>query len=86
MYQYILKIHIKSDNYQPTSKTPFEWRFAGRLIVDKVRKKAMTRNRYNQVPHLTQDTTWESDKTQESITYKRAKMLALFQQVTTRLQ
>ena len=27
-----------------------------------VRKKAMIRNRYNQVPHLTQDTAWESDK------------------------
>ena len=28
----------------------------------KVRKAANIRNRYNQVPHLTQDTTWESDK------------------------
>ena len=28
----------------------------------KVRKKAKIRNEYNQVPHLTQDTTWESDK------------------------
>ena len=28
-----------------------------------VRKKARIRNRYNQVPHLTQNTTWESDKT-----------------------
>ena len=27
-----------------------------------VSKKAKIRNRYNQVPHLTQDTTWESDK------------------------
>ena len=27
----------------------------------KVRKGAKIRNRYNQVPHLTQDTTWESD-------------------------
>ena len=30
----------------------------------KVRKVAKIRNRYNQVPHMTQDTTWESDKTQ----------------------
>ena len=29
----------------------------------KIRKAAKIRNRYNQVPHLTQDTTWESDKT-----------------------
>ena len=28
----------------------------------KVRKKAHVRNRYNQVPHLTQDTTLESNK------------------------
>ena len=28
----------------------------------KVRKMAKIRNRYNQVPHLTRDTTWESDK------------------------
>ena len=27
-----------------------------------VRKKTKTSNRYNQVPHLTQDTIWESDK------------------------
>ena len=30
--------------------------------VNKVRKKANIRNRHNQVLHLTQDTTWESDK------------------------
>ena len=28
----------------------------------KVKKKGKIRNRYNQVPHLTQDTIWESDK------------------------
>ena len=30
-----------------------------------VRKAAKIRNQYNRVPHLTQDTTWESDKNQE---------------------
>ena len=35
-----------------------------------VRKAAKIRNRYNQVPHLTKDTTWESDKTQLNITNK----------------
>ena len=30
----------------------------------KVRKTAKIRKRYNQVPHLTQDTTWESNKIQ----------------------
>ena len=33
-----------------------------KLIVKKIRKAAKIQNRYNQVPHLTQDTTWESDK------------------------
>ena len=31
-------------------------------IAIKIRKAAKIMNRYNQVPHLTQDTTWESDK------------------------
>ena len=37
----------------------------------------MIRNRYNQAPNLTQDTTWKSDKTQEIITYKRAMRLSV---------
>ena len=37
-----------------------------------VRKKSKVRIRYKQVPHLTQDTIWDSDNTQENITYKRA--------------
>ena len=32
------------------------------IIHDKVRKTGKIRKRYNQVPHLTQDTTWESNK------------------------
>ena len=55
-------------------------------ITIKVRKKAKIRTRYNQVLLLTQDTTWVSGKTKESITHKRAKRSALSQQVTTRLQ
>ena len=31
-------------------------------VLLKVRKMAKIRNRYNQVPDLTQDTTWESNK------------------------
>ena len=30
---------------------------------NKVRKMAKIRKRYNQAPHLTQDTTWERNKT-----------------------
>ena len=36
----------------------------------KERKAAKIRIRYNQIPHLTQDTTWESDETQFYITNK----------------
>ena len=46
--------------------------FAGFLRAKKefykVRKAAKIKYRYNQVPHLTQDTTWESDKIQLNIT------------------
>ena len=40
---------------------------------DKVMKKAKIRNRYNQTPHLTQDTTWGSVKTQENMTYREPR-------------
>ena len=43
------------------------------LKLFKVRKKATIRN---QMPHLTQDTEWENDKTQENITHKKAKRSA----------
>ena len=36
-----------------------------------VRKGTWVRNWYNQVPHLTQDTTLESEKTQLNITNER---------------
>ena len=36
----------------------------------KVRKTAKIRKRYNQVPHLTLDTTWESNKNTINITNK----------------
>ena len=36
----------------------------------KVRKTAKIRKRYNQVPHLTQDTTWSSNKKTINITNK----------------
>ena len=55
-------------------------------IYTKVWEKAKIRNLYNQVPHLTQDIIWEKDKSTRTIPYKRANMLTLSQQVTTRLQ
>ena len=41
-----------------------------KIRIVKVRKMAKIRNWYNQVPHLTQDTTWESNKTTINITNK----------------
>ena len=52
----------------------------------KLRKKTKIRNRYNLVPHLIQDTICESDKTQETIQYRKVKRSDHSQQVTTRLQ
>ena len=37
----------------------------------KVRKKATIRNQYNQAPHLTQDTTWESKKAHNKTSHTR---------------
>ena len=39
-------------------------------ILGKVRKTAKIRKRYNLVPHLTQGTTWESNKNSINITNK----------------
>ena len=55
-------------------------------LLRKVRKKAKVRNQYNKTPQLTQDTIWESDKTQEDMTNKRAMRLGLSQQVTRNRQ
>ena len=55
-------------------------------MVSEVKKKTKIWNQYNQVPHLTRDTIWESDKTQGNIAHKIAKWSALSQQVITRLQ
>ena len=45
----------------PTTIKPFA--FPDCCDVLEVRKKAKIRNRYNQAPHLSQDTALESDKT-----------------------
>ena len=41
-----------------------------KVRIVKVRKMAKIRNQYNQVSHLTLDTTWESNKTTINITNK----------------
>ena len=40
----------------------------------KVRMKANIRNRYNQIPHLTKYTIWESHKNTINITYKKSAL------------
>ena len=50
---------LKQKKYKSFIKSDFNYCVAFLL---KVRKGAKISNRYNQVPHLTQDTTWESDK------------------------
>ena len=61
------------------------WDFILRKKVTKIRKEAKIRKRYNQVPRLTQDTTWESNKNTINITNKSQKS-ALSLQVTSRQQ
>ena len=48
----------------------FSINFTATKSYKKIRKAEKIRNRYNQVPQLTQDTTWESDKNQLNITNK----------------
>ena len=48
-------------------------------------KNAKIRNRYNQVPHLTQDTIWERDKYTRKHHIQGSQEVSLSQQVTTRL-
>ena len=51
----------------------------------KVKKKAKNMNNNNQVPHLPLDIILQNDKTQGTITHKRAKRSALTKQVITRV-
>ena len=56
------------------------------MVIDyniKVSKVAKIRNRYNQVPHLTQDTNGKVTNSQKT-PQTRAKRSALSQQVTTK--
>ena len=62
---------IPYTSYQPVGK------------MKKVRKGAKIRNRYNQVPHLTQDTNGKVTNSQQT-PQTRAKSSALSQQVTTK--
>ena len=60
----ILKISLQEDKVseQVLSWPPEDQTHNCVKFIVKVSKKAEIRNRYNQVPHLNQDNTWESDK------------------------
>ena len=68
---------FNSQRFNSTVYVVFMWWY--NALVRKSKKEGNIRNRYSQLPHLTQDNIWES----ENITHKRAKEL---QQVTTGLQ
>ena len=55
------------------------------ILPYKVGKKEKLRNQYNQVPHLTQDTVWESDINTRKHHLQESQEGRLFQQVATRL-
>ena len=55
--------------------------------VMKVRKEEQIRNRYNQVPNMTQDTIWESDKnTRKKMHSREPRGQHFTHQVTIMLQ
>ena len=72
----------KSQNLNPISPTP---KFTLGMIqtIVKISKVAKIRNRYNQVPHLTQDTNGKVTNSQKT-PQTGAKRSALSQQVTTK--
>ena len=55
-------------------------------LILNVRKMAKIRNQYNQVPHLTRDTTWESYNFTIRYHKQKPKGQPFSQQVTTRQQ
>ena len=74
------RVRCRIDSGATTSL--ISWKFYNNLIF-KVSKVAKIRNRYNQVPHLTQDTNGKVTNSQKT-PQTRAKRSALSQQVTTK--
>ena len=56
------KYFLRQVEFSRPFKTVLHIQVLFKSVLTLVRKVAKIRNRYNQVPHLTQDTTWESDK------------------------
>ena len=59
---YVMPV-IRYAAWSKTSHSSYKvWSEAAGITPVMIRKLAKIRNRYNQVPHLTKDTTWVSDK------------------------
>ena len=74
---------FKDEGLTETTRTLTFHIVTGTLEEMKVSKVAKIRNRYNQVPHLTQDTNGKVTNSQKT-PQTRAKRSALSQQVTTK--
>ena len=59
--EFIFEVNITRKCHNHRSQTS-PWHHEEESPEHKVRKKAKIRNPYNQIPNLTQDTIWESDK------------------------
>ena len=75
----LIKEKLAELNKQLTERNHFIWL----VMIKKVSKGAKISNRYNQVPHLTQDTNGKVTNSQQN-PQTRAKRSALSQQVTTK--
>ena len=53
---------VESQKKVSEEKRILKWILGGKHVRVKVRKMAKISNQYNQVPNLTQDTTWEVNK------------------------
>ena len=78
IHQVTIEIRFQKSLAQERLKSNLEFR--NQIIVS---KGAKIRNRYNQVPHLTQDTNGKVTNSQKT-PQTRAKRSALSQQVTTK--
>ena len=71
IFEWLLKTDFTVVKYcQKKVRNSHTYVYARDEMEDKVRKRAKIRKGYNQVPHLTQVTTWKSNKNTINITNK----------------
>ena len=79
IHQVTIEIRFRKSLAQERFKSNLEFRYQAKEVSN----GAKIRNRYNQVPHLTQDTNGKVTNSQKT-PQTRAKRSALSQQVTTK--